>query len=61
VSDQLTGHGLTPKAVALQHYRGTETAELIEYLTEYAATVDDANKRTLDPVVIQLMGDSWPT
>ena len=31
-------------------------AELAEYLTEYAATVDEANKRTLDPVVIELMG-----
>lgn len=31
--------------------------ELAEHIAEYAATVDEANKRTLDPVVIALMGD----
>lgn len=30
--------------------------ELAEHIAEYAATVDEANKRTLDPVVIALMG-----
>jgi hypothetical protein len=29
--------------------------ELAQHINEYAATVDEANKRTLDPIIIELM------
>jgi len=31
--------------------------ELAERITKYAATVDVANKRTLDPIIIKLLRD----
>jgi len=31
--------------------------ELAKRITEYAATVDEANKRTLDPIIVELMRD----
>jgi hypothetical protein len=34
---------------------GENTDELAQRITEYAATVGEANKRTLDPVIIELM------
>lgn len=35
-----------------------ENAEnLAQRLIEYAAAVDEANRRTLDPIVIELMSD----
>jgi hypothetical protein len=34
---------------------GENMDELAQHITEYAATVDEANKRTLDPIIIELM------
>ena len=31
--------------------------QLAQRITEYAATVDEANKRTLDTIIIELMRD----
>jgi hypothetical protein len=31
--------------------------ELAQRITDYAATVDEANKRTLDPIIVELMCD----
>jgi hypothetical protein len=31
--------------------------ELAHRITDYAVTVDEANKRTLDPFIIELMRD----
>jgi len=31
--------------------------ELAQRITEYAASVHEANKRTLDPIIIELMRD----
>jgi hypothetical protein len=36
---------------------GENMDELVQRITEYAASVDEANKRTLDPIVIELMSD----
>ena len=36
---------------------GENMDELAQRITEYAATVDEANKRTLDPIIIELMRD----
>jgi hypothetical protein len=36
---------------------GENMNELTRRITEYAATIDEANKRTLDPIIIELMRD----
>jgi len=36
---------------------GENMDELAKRITEYAATVDEANKRTLDPIIVELMRD----
>jgi hypothetical protein len=36
---------------------GENVDELAQRITEYAATVDEANKRTLDPIIVELMCD----
>jgi hypothetical protein len=36
---------------------GENVDEFMQRITEYAATVHEANKRTLDPIIIQLMRD----
>jgi hypothetical protein len=34
--------------------------QLTQRITEYAATVHEANMRTLDPIIIELMRDRRP-
>jgi hypothetical protein len=34
--------------------------ELAQRIPEYAATVDEANKRTLDPIIVELMRGRGP-
>jgi hypothetical protein len=36
---------------------GERTAELTQLITEYAASVHEANKRTLDPIAVEMMRD----
>lgn len=36
---------------------GDNTDELAQRITDYAATVDEANKRTLGPVIVELIRD----
>ena len=36
---------------------GENLDELGQRITEYAATVDEANKRTLDAIIVELMRD----
>jgi hypothetical protein len=46
-----------PNTLGHRRSVGENMDELTQRITEYAATVHEANKRTLDPIIIQLMRD----